>query len=267
MNVKQYCKQLLIVVGIISVFLIARLVFSISGMTRLGPSDWIQLVASVMSVFAFGGLLLQIYIQNMQRKTEKRPHLNLSFKSYVQAGDVAVSKSNSWDFEKYYKSMAIVNTVDNSVAIDVLFVATYESKEEKVIKDYLFLAGLGKKVYSLDFKHGRDFQKLEIYFRSSVEELGKVTFKLSDFNVAIPQYTWGRKLKREYRHVLDETSKNLLDNKSDFSIYEFDESDLKGASVYNAEMRKRHFVNDSKTEAINYYLYGNSVGKNSDNKK
>ncbi|NLR31382.1 hypothetical protein [Levilactobacillus tujiorum] len=223
---------------------------------KLGTSDWIQLISSITAIFALIGLIIQIRIQNFQAKSDKRPHFTAVFMNWIKSGDVAVSESQSWDFDKYFKGIIAVSTIDNITAMDLYLVATYKDGT----KDYLYLTKLDKARRSLDFKNGMEFYKLEIFFKTSVEEYGNATFNFERYIVIAPEYRWGYKVKHEYDAVVKETNKRRRKAKSNFSTYTFDDKDLKSAQLYNEMRLKRYVGRDKTADAINEYLYGDKDG-------
>jgi len=157
--------------------------------------------------------------------------------------------------------MISVSSIGDVTAIDLFLVATYANGD----KDYLYLTKLEHEPRSLDFKQGKNFSKLEIYFKTSVEEFGRATFTFKKYIVVTPKYVWGNKLEKEYNEVVDATNHCRMEAKSSFSTYSFDEGDLKSAEMFNEELLKQNAVRDEKNEAINEYLYGNKNGPTSRN--
>lgn len=260
---KWYWNYLAVIVTTVLVYFVGEVGVDLIISMKLKPSDWIQLIASVTAVFAFIGLIIQIRIQNVQGKREKRPHFSAVFMNWVKAGDVAVSEATSWDFRKYYKGMISISSIGDVAAIDLFLVATYSSGE----KDYLYLPKLEHDQRSLDFQHGTGFEKFEIFFKTSVEEYGKANFIFEKYIVTTPKYTWGTSIRREYNKVVAETNKRRLEAKSNFSSYSFNEDDIKGAHKFNKEMMKQNIISDKKSEAINEYLYGNKNGRLKDDEE
>ncbi|MFD1549199.1 hypothetical protein [Levilactobacillus fuyuanensis] len=228
------------------------------GLDQLGESDLIQFLSAIGALLAFWGVLYQVSIQVAQFRMNQRPRFNFYFKNAIQAGDRALSKSNSWDFKKYYRTYPLIQVRGDIPALDVLMIA----ESNKQAQDYLYSGSIVNEKFLLDFEGVRPLRKLTVYFKTNVDEFGKVVFVFGKKRVLIPKYTWGRNLKKEYHQEILKVN-NLKDNAdTDFEFFNFTENDLKTFNVYNENMLKKEKIWDDKDEAVDELVFGIKRDKN-----
>ncbi|WP_214463984.1 hypothetical protein [Levilactobacillus brevis] len=168
-------------------------------------------ISATSAMIAFIGMVLviwQMIVRNQQRRVDKRPHFSILFRGYLVKGDLVISKDNNLDLKNPSRGFISVNRLGELGATDVFSVATY--KDGHV--DYVYVNEMGRDSKLLDFKDGVDFSLFEMYFKTSINELGKVTFRVNLKQIVAPEYEWGFKLTREYKKVVKKTG--IAGNKS-----------------------------------------------------
>lgn len=210
-------------------------------------SEIIEIISALGTIFGFGAILFQIENENDFRKKSIRPIFTSEVRMGIDVGDDVLSKADQLDFNKYTKNITALNINSNSLATNVLAIASYKNANINTHQEYLFMPVLTDSVL-LDFNSGMGFNKLEIYFQTTYGELGCATFRSMGVNTSVPQYNWNQK-------EIGIKSKPLYEKVNSYHIYRFNENDLNGFKTYVNLQLKQNTI-DFKTPVIREVLYG-----------
>lgn len=179
-------------------------------------------ISATSAVIGFVGMILviwQMIVRNQQRRVDKRPHFSILFRNRLEAGDMVISKDAHLDVKYPLRGFISVSGLGELAITDVFAVATYDDGH----KDYVYVNDLSQNPKLLDFENGVAFPLFELYFKTSINEFGKVTFNVNQEQIVPPKYEWGVKLKHEYKQVVKETSSVGNQSEKGFITYPISE--------------------------------------------